>query len=130
MADCVKINYKIFLEAEDVSQTRILSCASYMKNVLAKNKNPYISRAALDNESDMDDFVLRLYVDETIEEDCENPEMAENFAFDMAELLTEMAEAHSFLDMEGSFSVSYGEKSTFYEFASEAGDDGCDFKEV
>lgn len=131
MADSVKITYKIFLEAEDVSQTRILSCASYMKNVLAKNKNSYISRAVLDDESDMDDFVLRLYVDEEIEEEnCSNAEMAESFAFDMAEFLTETAEAHSFLDMEGSFSVSRGGENASYEFISGAGDDGCDFKEV
>ena len=34
MADTMKMEYKIFLEAEDVSQSRILSCASYMKHVL------------------------------------------------------------------------------------------------
>lgn len=129
MSDPMKMNYKIFLEAEDVSQSRILSCASYMKNMLANHRNPYISRAVLDDESDMDDFVLRLFVEETIEEEtCSNQEMAEGFIDDMAELVTEIAQAHSFLDMEGSFSIAYEEKSLAYAFTSTSGDDGCDFQ--
>ena len=102
MADTMKMEYKIFLEAEDVSQSRILSCASYMKRVLESCNNPYISRAELDDESDLDDFVLRLFVEEEIEErECTNPAMAESFIEDMAELVTGIAEAHSFLDLEG-----------------------------
>ena len=129
MADPMKMNYKIFLEAEDVSQSRILSCASYMKNILANHKNPYISRAILDDESDMDDFVLRLFVEETIEEEtCANQEMAEGFIDDMAELVTEIAQAHSFLDMEGSFSIAYEGEALAYTFTSASGDDGCDFQ--
>lgn len=129
MADPMKMNYKIFLEAEDVSQSRILSCASYMKNMLANHKNPYISRAVLDDESDMDDFVLRLFVEETIEEEtCANQEMAEGFIDDMAELVTEIAQAHSFLDMEGSFSIAYEGEALAYTFTSASGDDGCDFQ--
>ena len=35
MADnALKIEYKLYLEAEDVSQSRILSSASYLENVL------------------------------------------------------------------------------------------------
>ena len=84
MADTMKMEYKIFLEAEDVSQSRILSCASYMKRVLESCNNPYISRAELDDESDLDDFVLRLFVEEEIEEkECTNPAMAESFIEDM-----------------------------------------------
>ena len=94
MADTMKMEYKIFLEAEDVSQSRILSCASYMKRVLESCNNPYISRAELDDESDLDDFVLRLFVEEEIEEkECTNPAMAESFIEDMAELVTGIAEA-------------------------------------
>ena len=129
MSDSMKLNYKIFLEAEDVSQSRILSCASYVKNILANHKNPYISRAVLDDESDMDDFVLRLFVQETVEETvCANPDMAEAFVDDMAELVTEIAQAHSFLDMEGSFSISYEGESLSYAYTSASGDDGCDFR--
>lgn len=129
MSDLMKLNYKIFLEAEDVSQTRILSCASYMKNMLANHKNPYISRAVLDDESDMDDFVLRLFVEESVEEEtCANQEMAEGFIDDMAELVTEIAQAHSFLDMEGSFSIAYEGESLAYAYTSTSGDDGCDFQ--
>lgn len=129
MADSMKINYKIFLEAEDVSQSRILSCASYLKNVLAGCGNPYISRAVLDDESDLEDFALRLFVEEEIKEDeCADPKMAESFIDDMAELVTELAQAHSFLDMEGSFSIIYGGEALAYAFSSAGGDDGCDFQ--
>lgn len=131
MAEAVKISYKIFLEAEDVSQSRILSCASYMKNILAGCGNSYISRAVLDDESDMDDFVLRLFVDEEIEEaECGNGEMAESFIDDMAGLVTEIAQAHSFLEMDGSFSISYKGETLGYTYTSAGGDDGCDFQEM
>ena len=123
MADTMKMEYKIFLEAEDVSQSRILSCASYMKHVLESCNNLYISRAELDDESDLDDFVLRLFVEEEIEEkECTNPAMAE--------LVTGIAEAHSFLDLEGSFSVTWKGTTSAYAFVSPGGDDGCDFQEL
>lgn len=129
MSDPMKINYKIFLEAEDVSQSRIMSCASYVKNILANHRNPYISRAVVDDESDMDDFVIRLFVEETIEEEnCMSQEMAEAFIDDMAELVTEMAQAHSFLDMEGSFFIAYEGETLAYAYTSMSGDDGCDFQ--
>ena len=39
MADnALKIEYKLYLEAEDVSQSRILSSASYLENVLHKDR--------------------------------------------------------------------------------------------
>lgn len=129
MADAMKLNYKIFLEAEDVSQTRILSCASYMKNILSNHKNPYINRAVVDDESDLDDFVLRLFVEESVEEEnCASRDMAEAFIDDMAELVTQIAQAHSFLDMEGSFFISYEGESLAYAYTSASGDDGCDFQ--
>lgn len=131
MSDNMQIEYKIFLEAEDVAQSRILSCASYFRNILAEHTNPYISRAVVDDESDMDDFVLRLFVDERIGgEDCADQKMAERFADDMAELVTEIAQAHSFLDMEGSFSIRCVGISSAYAFASAGGDAGCDFQEL
>ena len=43
MADnALKIKYELYLEAEDVSQSRILSSASYLENVLHNHANPYI----------------------------------------------------------------------------------------
>ena len=55
MADnALKIKYKLYLEAEDVSQSRILSSASYLENVLHNHANPYIKCAQIDNESDFD----------------------------------------------------------------------------
>mgnify|MGYP002711360892 CR=1 FL=1 len=111
MADnALKIEYKLYLEAEDVSQSRILSSASYLENVLHNHANPYINCAQIDNESDLDEFELRLYVDETIEEtDCTNVDAAEAFLDEFADVLSEIAHIHSFMDMEGSFSVSFEE---------------------
>ena len=90
MADnALKIEYKLYLEAEDVSQSRILSSASYLENVLHNHANPYINCAQIDNESDLD----------------------------------------SFMDMEGSFSVSFEGEHIAYDFRSEPGDGMCDFIE-
>lgn len=129
MSDAVKLSYKIFLEAEDVSRSRIASYAANMKCILGNHRNPYINCAVVDDESDLDDYVLRLFVDETVEEDvCANKEMAEAFVDDMAELVTELAEANSFLDMEGSFSISYRGETLAYAYTSASGDAGCDFQ--
>ena len=119
----LKIQYKLYLEAEDVSQSRILSCASYLENALQHHTNPYISCAEIDNESDLDEFEVRLYVDEVIEEEhCENVDAAESFLDEFAEILSEIAHLHSFLDMEGSEHIAY-------TFASEPGDGLCEFEE-
>ena len=78
----------------------------------------------------MDDFTLRLYVEETIEEEtCQNTEDAKSFLGDMAEFVDAIAMAQSYLDMEGSFSISYGDVEENYSFMSEAGKDYCDFGE-
>lgn len=129
MADPVKLSYKIFLEAEDVSRSRIASYAANMKHMLRNHRNPYINCAVVDDESDLDDYVLRLFVDETVEEDvCTSTEMAEAFVDDMAELVAELAESNSFLDMEGSFSISYRGETLAYAYTSASGDAGCDFR--
>ena len=68
MADnSLKISYKIYLEAEDISQSRISSTASYVSNLFKNCTNSYLQKAEVDNESDMDDFTLRLYIDEKVE---------------------------------------------------------------
>ena len=122
----LKIQYKLYLEAEDVSQSRILSCASYLENALQHHTNPYISCAEIDNESDLDEFEVRLYVDEVIEEEhCENVDAAESFLDEFAELLSEIAHLHSFLDMEGSFSISFEGEEIAYDFRSEPGEGVC-----
>lgn len=126
----VTICYKIYLEAEDVAQSRILSSASYLKNVLCRHKNPYINRAEIDNESDLDDFVLRLYAEESIDEECENADAAEAFLDEFAEILSELAHAHSFMDMEGSFSISFEGEQIAYRFCSKPGQGTCTFTEV
>ena len=71
MADnSLKISYKIYLEAEDISQSRISSTASYVSNLFKNCTNSYLQKAEVDNESDMDDFTLRLYIDEKVEEEA------------------------------------------------------------
>lgn len=126
----LKIQYKLYLEAEDVSQSRILSSTAYLENVLHGHANPYISCAKIDNECDLDEFDLRLYVDETIEEeDCMNADAAEAFLDEFAEILSEIAHLHSFMDMEGSFEISFEGEHIAYDFASEPGDGMCEFRE-
>lgn len=127
----LKIDYKIFMEAEDVAQSRIISTESYVKKSLAAHKNPYINRAKVENESDLDDFILRLYVEEKIEEEeCENADAAEGFLDELAELLAEFAHVQSYLEMEGSFSISFEGEQIAYRFLSEAGDCNCAFEEI
>lgn len=127
----LKIEYKIFMEAEDVAQTRILSTEGYIKKSLASHKNPYICRAEVDNESDVDEFMLRLYVEEEIEEEtCENADAAEGFLDELAELLVEFARMQSYLEMEGNFSISFAGEQISYRFLSEAGNCNCTFEEV
>lgn len=126
----LKFNCKIYLEAEDISQSRILSTAAYVKNLLLSSQNPYIAGIEVDDESDMDDFIFRLYLEaDKTEENCSNEESADMLAPQIAELLSEIAQAHSYLDMEGTFSVNYSEKTESYRFTSESGDSFCDFYE-
>ncbi len=124
------IEYKIYVEAEDVAQSRILSSESYIRKSLAAHKNPYIAQAEVDNESDLDEFDLRVYVDEHIEEEeCTNVDAAEGFLDEMAELLTEFARMQSYADMEGSFAISFEGEEIAYKFVSEAGECVCEFIE-
>lgn len=125
----MKFNCKIYLEAEDVSQSRILSTTSYVKNLFGNAENPYIAGLQLEDESDMEDFVVRLYLEADIEEETKDAETAKMLAPQLAELLTEIAQSQSYLDMEGSFSVSYEEQEERYKFASSGGDSFCDFFE-
>lgn len=126
----MKIIYKIYMEAEDVSQSRILSSTSFVKNLLANCGNTYFHDAQIDDESDLEDFALRLYVEKEIEEEvCSASEDAEAFIGDMAEVLDHIAQAHSYMDMEGSFLIDYNGKTEAYTFTSEEGMDYCDFAE-
>lgn len=127
----MKFNCKIYLEAEDVAQSRILSTTSYVKNLIANCNNSYISRLQIDDENDLDDFIIRLYAEaEIIEDTVTDEKAAEMLAPHLAELLTEIAQAQSYLDMEGSFQVEYQELKESYTFKSEQGDSFCDFAEA
>ena len=117
------IDYKLFFEGDDIAQTRILSSESYIKKSIAVHKNRYIANAKPDSETDLDEFLLRLYYDEHIEEEeCADTDAAEGFLDEMATLLTEIARMQSYLDMEGSFSISFAGEQIAYRFVSEAGD--------
>ena len=132
MADTkLVIDYKLFFEADDIAQTRILSSESYISKSLSAHKNPYIACAKGDSETDLDEFLLRLYYNEHIEEEeCQNVDAAEGFLDEMAELLTEIARMQSYLDMEGSFSISFAGEQIAYHFTSEAGSTHCNFEEA
>ena len=115
------IDYKLFFEADDLAQTRILSSESYIKKSISAHRNPYIAKAVADSESDLDEFLLRVYYNEHIEEEeCENVDAAEGFLDELAELLVEIARIQSAIDMEGSFSISFGGEEIAYHFVSEA----------
>lgn len=131
MSNTLKINYKIYLEAEDVAQSRILSCASYLENVLHQHKNPYICCAQTENDSSLDEFELRLYAHGEIEEnECKNVDAAEAFLDEFAAVLSDTAHIHSFLQMDGSFSISFEGEKIAYEFESWPHESRCKFTEI
>ena len=124
----LKITFKIYLEAEDVARSRIVSSTSFVHNLLNNCSNSYFHNTQIDDENDLEDLSLRYYIERDIEEDeCSNPTDAKTFLSDMVEILEKIALAHSFLDMEGSFSISYGEIQENYTFISEGGQGLCDF---
>lgn len=127
----LKLELKLYLEAEDISQSRIMSCRSFMKQQIQSSVNHYIRQLEMEDECDMDDFIVRLYFDETIEEDdCTSEESAKGFVDDVVDLLSETAHMQSFLEMEGSFRVEYQDLKKSYKFHSESGDSYCDFEEM
>lgn len=128
MDQTLQIYYKIYLEAEDITQSRIQSTSLFFKNLFLNCENQYLKIATIDNESDFDDFSLRLYVDETIEEAvCKNEKDAKTFVMDMIEFLDKLAAANSYLDMEGSFGISYQGEKKDISFKCEGGQSYCDF---
>lgn len=130
MAEQLEISYKIYLEADDISQSRIHASVGFVKNLMQNCHSVYLNHASFDDESDLDAFMLRLYVENEIrEEACASPEDAESFVLDMAKLLDAVAAAHSYMDMEGSFSWKYHGEEKRYTFLSEGGCDYCDFVE-
>lgn len=128
MDQTLQIYYKIYLEAEDITQSRIQSTSLFFKNLFLNCENQYLKIATIDNESDLDDFSLRLYVDEKIEEAvCKNEKDAKTFVMDMIEFLDKLAAANSYLDMEGTFGISYHGEKNDISFKCESGQSYCDF---
>lgn len=124
----LNINYKIYLEADDISQSRIHSSIAFVKNLMQNCASGYLQQAVFEDESDLDAFALRFYIEKEIqEEDCSSPNDAESFVMDMAELLDAVAAAQSYMDMEGSFFQEYKGEKTAYSFRSPGGQDYCDF---
>ena len=126
----IKFNCKIYLEAEDVAQTRIISTTSAVKHVFKNNKNPYISAMQVEEDNDMEDFILRICASAEMTETCEEFADAEMLAPQLAEMLNDLAQAHSYLDMEGSLTVECGDLKESYHIVSERGEDFCDFEPV
>lgn len=123
------ITYKIYLEAEDVTQSRIQATSSYVKNLFSNCTNTYFRGVDIDDESDLDEFALRLYAQNTVKEEvCSDNESAKSFIMDMAEFLDYIAKANSFLEMEGMFSIEYEGVKESIKFTSECGQDYCDFE--
>ncbi|MBE5962916.1 MAG: hypothetical protein E7256_16320 [Lachnospiraceae bacterium] len=126
----LKITYKIYLESDDIKQSRIISTASFMKNLFENCQNAYFKNVKIDNESDLEDFTLRLYAEHEVEEaECSAPDDAKTFIPDMVEFLDKIAQAQSYADLEGAFSIEYQGKKESYRFISESGQDFCDFSE-
>lgn len=126
----LSITYKIYLEADDISGSRIQSSAAFVKNLLENHRSPYFKNAGFDNESDIEEMVFRFYIENEIHEDvCTSKEDAKNFVLDMAEILDSIAAANSYMDMEGSFTWEYQDEKKSYTFQSESGLDYCDIIE-
>lgn len=124
----LEISYKIYLEADDISQSRIHSSIAFVKNRIQNCSSIYFKNASYDDESDLDAFSLRFYIENEIkEEKCSSPEDAESFVLDMAKLLDDLTAVHSYMDIEGSFSWKYKDEEKTYGFRSESGMDYCDF---
>jgi len=130
MEERLEISYKIYMEADDISQSRIQSSIAFVRNRMENCRSVYLKDAVFDDESDLDAFTLRLYVEKEIQEEvCTSPEDAESFVLDLAEVLDAAAAAHSFMDLEGEFSWKYHGEAKKYTFRSEGGCDYCDFTE-
>ncbi len=123
----LKITYKIFLEAEDIKGSRILSTKTFVTNFFRNCKNVYLNHINIEDECDLEEYILRLYVDQVIEEECRCMKDAENFITDMAEFLDRLAQAQSFLDIEGNFTIEYQGNKDAYQFKSEEGQNYCEF---
>lgn len=129
--DKLEITYKIYLEAEDISGSRIQSCIANVRNLLTGHRSVYLKNASIEDESEIEEFVLRLYIEhEVYEQPCTSNEDAQNFVLDLAEFLDTVAAANSYMDLEGSFSWSYGGEKKSYTFHSESGMDYCDLVEA
>lgn len=130
MGNTLKLEYKIYMEAEDIKQSRINSTVSFVRNLFENCQSTYFKNVTLDNESDMEDFILRLYVEHKVEEkECSSVEDAKSFVPDMVEFLDKIAQAQAYADLEGSFSWEYGDEKKNYHFISEGNQDFCDFTE-
>ncbi len=126
----LKITYKIFLEAEDIKGSRILSTKTFVTHFFENCKNVYLNHINIDDECDLEEYILRLYVDHEIEEECRCNQDAENFVTDMAEFLDQLAQAQSFLDMEGDFTIEFHGNREAYQFKSEEGQNYCEFMKI
>lgn len=124
------ITYKIYLEAEDVSATRIKSSTAFVRSLFQNSQNVYLNQADMDDESELEELTLRFYIEKEIQEaKASSQESAEDFVLDLAQVLDTIAAAHSYMEMEGSFSWTYDGTQKKYSFRSESGQDDCEITE-
>lgn len=124
------ITYKIFLEAEDVSVTRIKSSTAFVRSLFQNHQNIYLQHADMDDESELEELTFRLYIEKEIrEEDVSSKEAAQDFVLDLAQVLDTIAAAQSYMDMEGSFSWTFDGMEKKYRFCSNSGQDECEITE-
>ncbi len=126
----MELTYKIFMEAEDISMNRIISSTSFVKNLLINCNNAYFKESEIDDENNLDESILCIGIEKELkEENCTNPQDARTFLGDMAELLDRLAQAQSYMNIEGNFSIRYDDIDKSYSFVSEQGQDYCEFTE-
>ena len=115
---------QVSMEAEDVSQSRILSTTSYVKNRLQQAAAECIRQLQTEDTSDLEEFAVRIYLGDTVT--CEmEAEDAEMIAPEFAEVLMDIAEFHSYLELEGTLSVTCAGETESYRIYSVGGDGYC-----
>lgn len=123
----IKISYQIYIEADDINASRIQSTISFVKNLFENCENVYLKEPEFEDESDLEEFSLRFYVsNEILEFGSSNPNDKDCFLEDMMEFVDTIAQAQSYANIEGQFSITENGEKQSYCFTSEEGDDYCD----
>lgn len=130
MEEALNISYHIYLEADDIAQSRIAKTIQYTKNLFDNCNNVYFKNEIVEDESDFEDFMLRLYVQNEVSETAvTNQSDAKSFVEDMMIFLQMIAQAQSYAHLEGDFSVQLGNETKSFRFVSEEASDTVTYEE-